>query len=198
MKKLHALLISLICIWFVACSALIFWFSTTSKTQFDPDMLLSQGLMDLHFETNLVAALQANALSMPLLNDKNPLTQIRGTVFHITQGDCYCEWLAQAHQEKINIWSGQHQLKTVNINIDSTAQLAQFVPSTPAIAIVDSQNTLVYFGPYSRGSGCFGQSGQVDNQLEAWFGSSHITTVNTKVNITSAIDVDATGCYCAT
>ena len=181
LKRIGYLIIG---VWFIACSALITWYSTSNKNEFDPKMQLSQAIMDLSFE---------QTFSQLLITVKPELTD-NARVIHFTQGDCYCEWLAEPHQNKLDEWASKHEFDAIYIDLKDFPQLQAYIPSTPAIAAIDDNNQLIYLGPYSRGSGCFSQSGEVDIQLNNYL----IMKETNKLGINALIDTDASGCYCNT
>jgi len=193
----------LIGLWFLLCSVLVLWLGSANKTEFDPRMRLSQALMSLQFESTIVDAISriSPAASYP-------------RIFHITQGQCFCEWLAKPHQNSLNAWAEQNDYSSQQLSLIDHPQLAAYVPSTPAVIAIDKDQQLIYLGPYSRGSGCFAQSGEIDAQLKVWTeqsagstgstGSAGIAddadsadSANSVANIKQAVvDTDASGCYC--
>jgi len=176
--------LGIVAVWFVVCTVLIVRFGVSNKHEFDPNMRLSQAIMDVSFD---------QALFTKLVSTGNVETN-SPSVFHFVQGNCYCEWLAQPHKTKLDSWSTDNQFVNHYINIAEHPQLAQFVPSTPAVAAFDAQQQLIYFGPYSRGTGCYSNSGEIDTQLANWLKQKG----NEAIPMQATIDTDATGCYCET
>jgi hypothetical protein len=177
--KLSLLLLT----WFSMASVAIFGLASASKSHFDPKLKLSQGLMSLSFEKNLTKAL--TKISGPI---RSP------AIYHITQGNCYCEFLVSAHQSKLNRWSLAEGFVNVAINLSQFPEIAEFIPSTPAVIAISKYGSLLYLGPYSRGTGCFASNGQVDSFLRDYVSRS---TDNTNYQST-IIETDASGCYCET
>lgn len=188
MKKISVPLALLIMAWFAISTAAIFWIASASKMQFDPNMRLSQAIMSLSFEHDVAQALAG------IGHTAAESTAGRPTIYHFTQGDCYCEYLASAHQSTMQNWSQEKGFLNVSIDISVYPQLAQFIPSTPAIVAVSATNTLIYIGPYSRGSGCFANTSDVDTYLRDW----HTQNASAGVVGQAIIDTDASGCYCQT
>jgi hypothetical protein len=115
-------------------------------------------------------------------------------IFHVSQGECYCELLAKAHQDKLNKWSADNGFNHFSVDISQLPKLAEFIPSTPAIVALDEYGSILYLGPYSRGVGCFANNGQVDNLL-----IDYVNNQADKQNSQRAIiETEASGCYCAT
>ncbi len=185
---------ALLGVWFAACSGLILWFGASAKSQFDPNLKLSQHLMSLSFEDKVVSTLLAASVS----ESKTPLGQDAqlhngATIFHISQNSCYCDWLAQAHQNSLDKWAKQNDFASVHLNLHQARALQDLIPSTPAVVAIDENQELIYLGPYSRGSGCFTQSGKIDEQLANW----KLNKASQAVYYGGAIiDTDASGCYC--
>lgn len=189
----------LVGLWFLLCTGLITWFGAGNKSEFDPQMQLSQEIMDIDFEAKFVSMLQNEVNAVLVTSDAQDEHLHTGSVFHFTQGQCYCEWLAQPHQQSINAWAQDNQFNTHTLNITQHRSIKAIIPSTPAIAVVDAQGKLIYLGPYSRGTGCFARSGEVDEQLDKWLQMQTQSDSNNLAIITNTvIDTDASGCYCAT
>lgn len=192
MGRLNAFI--LLGVWFVACSGLILWFGASAKSQFDPDLKLSQNLMNLSFEEEVVSTLLAVSSSQNTsLLGLDARLDNGATIFHISQNSCYCDWLAQAHQNSLDTWAKQNDFGSVYLNLHQASALQDLIPSTPAVVAIDENQELIYLGPYSRGSGCFTQSGKIDEQLANW----KLNKANQTVSYGGAIiDTDASGCYC--
>ena len=197
-------MVAAVVIWFIAASAIIYYVSITSLVEFDPKMKLSEAIMSLSFEHELVSLLNSTKYNDASQNDSSSpdiSSQVQAKIYHFFQGDCYCERLASAHQSRLTRWSSQEGFSNINIDVKESRVLAKSIPSTPAVAVVNQQGELIYLGPYSRGAGCFADSGQIDDFLAAW-----IAQQNTGKSKQSAwqhsqnaiIDTDAKGCYCAT
>lgn len=141
-------------------------------------------MMSLSMEDELVSVLA----SMP-----NGLNSSRGRaiVYHVSQGDCFCETLSESHKKTLNEWAFDKQISYQTLALNSIPALSRFVPSTPAVIVLNQQNELVYLGPYSTGMGCLQDSGLVDERIKSYF-------QNTNRPLTATIQSEAKGCYCAT
>ncbi len=173
-----------ILLWFLISTVIIFWFASAAKSEFDPQLKLSQAIMSSDFEQSLVKSL------LPSLSKLEPQVHL----FHIVQNNCYCEWLAQSHVRNLTAWSKTQDFSNVTLDISDYPNLREFVPSTPAIIAIDKRGKLLYMGPYSRGSGCFAGSGQVDQYLQQWLDLPK--AMKNKQN--AIVDTEASGCYCNT
>lgn len=194
-------------LWFVACTGLIVWIGTASKSQFDPNMKLSMALMNLSFESDLIASINSIRKAELSTNTETLATDTQASIFHITQGDCYCEWLAQSHISTLTTWSQKNEMTSYKIDLNKHPDLRAFVPSTPAVLAIDQYDQLIYFGPYSRGSGCFSNSGMIDQVLDHWLArvaeseNKQVTSLQNTLTPTpeqGIVDTDANGCYCIT
>ncbi|MFC3120527.1 DUF6436 domain-containing protein [Agaribacter flavus] len=173
--------------WLILCSSLIVWVGASNKSEFDPEMRLSSAIMDMNFEYTVVEKFA-------------PLSTVGETrqLFHIYQGDCFCEWLARTHISKLSLWAANQDFAIIDVNLDEHPELKPLIPSTPAVLAIDDRHRLIYLGPYSRGSGCFSASGQVDDVLKQYV-ERDLAIQNPSTRFPSAtIEVDASGCYCST
>ena len=205
----------LVVAWFSIATVLIFGFNTAGKSAFDPVMRLSQAIMSTQFENQVSDTLQAS-LNLAKMTSELETEEIAGYIVRVTQGDCFCEWLSNRHQVNLTDWASDNKFVTLSLDINDLPQLEEFVPSTPAIIALNHNQQLIYFGPYSRGAGCFASTGEVDaflsnyvqqnahSQREVNTNLNSTLTVNnlstdlqqTDIKLASVIDVDATGCYC--
>lgn len=164
-----------VAIWFVATSVAIILFGNKGLQEFDPNLRLASSLMDLSFEQKLVNVLPRSGGS---------------EIFHIIDTSCPCTFVNNLHRSAINKWAEQQQLKQTQLTLSQYPQLAHFVPSTPAVAVIDESHQLVYFGPYAEGAGCFQSKGIVDSAIKPVFERGE--EVNTQIRS------EAYGCYCET
>ncbi|SMF27289.1 hypothetical protein SAMN02745866_01731 [Alteromonadaceae bacterium Bs31] len=123
---------------------------------------------------------------------------------HFHEPGCYCNAPSQEHlQAIINTYQfrnveffsisneehstiGENADKLIAIDHEKNAELYQLIPSSPGVAIWDSNNKLAYFGPYSLGPSCDSRNGFVEGVLENLI-------VGQEANITSTV---GTGCFC--
>jgi hypothetical protein len=191
---------TLIGVWFIVASSAIFWLSSETKAEFDPRLELSQSIMSLSFEQELIT--QLHSISMVAVKPEGPLkansegerTQMQPTIYHVTQGQCYCEYVSSPHKSALQKWSTDSGFTNINVDINLHPNLLTFIPSTPAVIAISGDNSLIYLGPYSRGMGCFANNGQVDEFLAKWISQDPAS----RRQHNALIDTDATGCYCET
>lgn len=185
-------------LWFTACSALVVWIGSANKSAFDPSSKLAIAIMDLSFERALIHAVES---PFQKTNESINSGSKIGKIFHITQGDCFCEWLAKSHKNNLEQWSAENGFSSYNVDLKQRPDLAKFIPSTPAVLAIDDNGQLLYFGPYSRGSGCFSSSGKIDERLDEWKNSQKQYQGQSNIgrgSLGAMIDTDASGCYCQT
>jgi hypothetical protein len=178
-------------IWFCIAFWAINWVGESKFTDFDPELRLSSEMMSLSMEAELVNLLPASVEQNGLENVDSDSENANGTIFHVTQGSCFCETLSESHKNTLNEWASSKQISYQNIDVSSMPNLQRFVPSTPAVIVLNKNRELVYLGPYSTGMGCFQSSGMVDERIKPYFQNSAVT-------LRATIQSEAKGCYCAT
>lgn len=170
-------------LWFVLASAFVIAMNQSTMQPFDHDNRLAMQLMSLDFESQLVSSL-ANAESME-----------GARVVHLSSGNgCFCQTLVTKHVTKIDTLLQNSQARVFHIDIDNYPELQKQVPSTPAIAVINQHEKLLYFGPYSQGSGCFSASGAVDAVIKTAFIQTEPAPANSPIQ--TVIVAEANGCYC--
>jgi hypothetical protein len=178
-------------IWFCIAFWAINWVGESKFKDFDPELRLSSQMMSLSMEGELVSLLPASFNQGELENiEDNPESE-NGTIFHVTQGSCFCETLSESHKNTLNNWALSERISYQNIDISGIPEIQRFVPSTPAVIVLNKNRELVYLGPYSTGMGCFQSSGMVDERIKPYF-------QNAAAPLRATIQSEAKGCYCAT
>jgi len=109
---------------------------------------------------------------------------LSNTIIHFTSNNCSCTQYSEDHKRDINKQAGLDGFNVVNINLP--AHLESIIPSTPSILIVNKDEELLYFGPYSIGLACSASNGYVETVMQNY----------AKGYSASLIMHDATGCYC--
>jgi hypothetical protein len=164
-------------IWCIACLAGLLSLSVSQLDEFDPQSKLSMAITDIEFEQNFVKQLQKNHSS------------IGQSIIHFSDNNCFCETLAQPHITRLSNDMHANGFHNIHINIKTLPEFSQFVPSTPAVAIVGALQELIYLGPYSEGYGCLQGTGLVDALLPK---------INSSAAENTILITDAKGCYCET
>lgn len=109
----------------------------------------------------------------------------KGTLIHIWSSDCRCNTLALGHKRDVSKQAESDNFHVLDVELDDIPG-SSIIPSTPAVALIDSQGQLAYFGPYSTGLGCGESSGLIEvalNNLRHGFNPGLIV-------------YEAKGCYC--
>ncbi|WP_448213458.1 DUF6436 domain-containing protein [Colwellia sp. MEBiC06753] len=137
---------------------------------FDPEYGLAQ-----HTPKSLLTALAQDNLLAEALNENGNM------IVHFQSPNCQCDQVSSGHIMALNNQAAHHfSIKQITVSANHSA-----IPSTPAVAIVES-GELLYFGPYGQGIGCNNSQGfaqTVLNNLNKGFRANIIVS-------------DAKGCYC--
>ena len=167
--------VSLVALWFVISSIAVIFVGKTNMKDFDQSLLMSQALMDLEYEQNLVGLIKEQGIP-------------NGSLIHITsKAFCFCDQLARGHQSSLDKKIQDSSVDSFSIQIDSKHPLSKLIPSTPAVVLIDKNGNLKFAGPYSEGTGCFGKYGQIDGILDNYLTNQHSNPI---------IRSEANGCYC--
>lgn len=150
----------------------ILYLSSEGKAEFDPKQRLLNAALSPTFDDELVR----------LISSTNQLDG--ATVVHFQASACGCNLISQSHRQSVAALAAKNQYK--NVELEPSDELQAFVPSTPAVAVIDNKGKLTYFGPYSSGLFCSENEGLVE---------PFISEVNTKMPNAVVIS-DANGCYC--
>ncbi|MFC4700930.1 DUF6436 domain-containing protein [Glaciecola siphonariae] len=187
----------LVLLWFGLASSLVMAMNRFTLTDFDHDNRLAMQLMSLDFEQRLVERL-AKAQTM------------RGKrIVHIRSSEpCFCESLVASHANKLDALVAKQNTQSnpaVNdasitnvyyIDLSQHPSLTALVPSTPAIAVINEQEQLVYYGPYAQGSGCFSSAGEVDAVIRKELMEQRTARSESIGKNSAVIRAEARGCYC--
>jgi len=108
------------------------------------------------------------------------------TVVHIiSQDSCLCQLTASRHIHEVKGKVSSIGKTNITVNIEDTPGLSDILSSTPAIAVFDDEERLIYLGPYSTMVGCLSGNGTVEPYLDS------------KAALGAIIPLEATGCYCS-
>jgi len=109
---------------------------------------------------------------------------LSNTIIHFTSEHCFCTQYSEAHKRDINQQAGLDGFNVVNVHLPE--HLESIVPSTPSILIVNKDQELLYFGPYSIGLACTASNGYVETVMQNY----------AKGYSAPFIIKEASGCYC--
>ena len=163
-----------IVVWAVCLLLGITYLSLLKVKDFDPNGELSRQAMDISFDAKLLSYIQANAEI-----NKN-------AVIHFEKDACFCQHVAAPHITSVKKLAARIEMSNQTIVIKN-GDLA-LIPSVPAVAVIDGQGVLRYFGPYSTGMFCTEGSGVVEKFITSRDAGYHSIGTN--------ILSDAKGCYC--
>ena len=163
-------------VWITMVLVLLKIIEVTKLQPFDPQQKLHTQSMTNNFETNFASVLKAST------------GEIANTAVHFRTGNCICESLAQNHSDELANNLSISGYKNLTLTLDELTEITAYIPSTPAVAIFNESQQLIYLGPYSIGLGCF-----TDNSLVASI-SRYLSATYLGAQINSAVE----GCYCTT
>jgi len=158
-------------LWLAFTLAAAIYFISARLVKFDPDGKLS------------------NKNSRVVIQQLKEMGELEGidlsdTIIHFTSDSCSCTQYSEDHKRDINQQAGLDGFDVVNIHLP--ANLESIIPSTPSILIVNKDEDLLYFGPYSIGLACTASNGYVETVMQNYAkGYSAPFIMN-----------EATGCYC--
>jgi len=144
----------LLIIWAAGLLLAVLYAASNKAKYFDPHNVLHQSALSLSFDTLFVEALSKDNL------------ELTGSVIHFQRSDCFCQTVAQSHINSVEKLAEKHQFNNVTVMVDELSILKAFVPSVPAVAVIDKAGKLNYFGPYSSGMFCTEGDGLVEPFIE--------------------------------
>ena len=163
-----------IAVWSVCLLLGIIYLSILKVKDFDPNGVLSRQAMDISFDYKLLSYIQANAAIS------------KNAVIHFEKDACFCQHVAAPHITSVKKLAARNEMSNQTI-ILKNGDLA-LIPSVPAVAVIDGQGVLRYFGPYSTGMFCTEGSGIVEKFITSRDAVYHSIGTN--------ILAEAKGCYC--
>lgn len=116
----------------------------------------------------------------PFINSSPNLSQ--NTVLHFSKPNCACQKTSEQHVNNLNKLAKENSFNVINVSINKH----DIIPSTPAVAIMNNEGELIYFGPYGQGIACSQTSGFAQTML-----NNYVRGYSANVIIK-----EAKGCYC--
>lgn len=150
--------------------------------------LISQkeaGLRDFDPTSKLYAISLSDNQFDSLLNEISNQGNDDNIVVHIRNKDCVCNSIASQHIKNVASLAETQNMTYKTLYIEDQPSLREWVPSVPAIAIINESGKLTYFGAYSSGIKCSPNEGFPEkyiNGYENQFGTD--------------FSFEAMGCYC--
>ncbi|MBO1256499.1 hypothetical protein J3L16_12475 [Alteromonas sp. 5E99-2] len=171
--KQNIVILSLI-LWFAATLAALYYLKADRIKQFDPEGALTAKSSTMAFDDELVNLLKKRGIKA-------------NTLVHFSeQPSCYCNNLSQRFSKPLHQQLGS-EYTFENVELDES--LLEFIPSYPAIAVIDDQFRLRYLGPYASGIGCWVGKGNTEKIVNIAKSSDYFGAV---------INSEVKGCYCNT
>jgi hypothetical protein len=160
--------------WVLLCFLALLYISKQGKSEFDPQQRLLNSARSPHFDEQFAT----------LVNSVQAINQ--ATIVHFQAPSCSCNLISQSHRQSVVELAAKNNYTNIELNV--TENLREFVPSTPAVAILDEQGKLIYLGPYSSGFYCSANEGLVEPFI-----------LGTTTKMPNAVIIsEARGCYCET
>lgn len=167
--------------------AVVWWQAkrTVAPAWFDPAQIAPHAFNDPANIARLLAALE----------EEQPSLKKGGALFiRFAQPDCPCEQLVENYHLLLTPSLQKQGLRVINLDSDAMQHLAarlgpelwEWVPSTPAILVLDARRSLAYFGPYHQEGICSSENSYLEPVLEALRQGRPVNIVNTLVE----------GCFC--
>jgi len=110
------------------------------------------------------------------------------TLIHFRDQDCRCRLINDEHFNRIVEKYSPQGINIITVNKHTLPQNSplQYIPSSPAAAIVDTQGKLAYFGPYSLNALCNQEDGFVETTLNTLLAEQAVENIHTM----------GEGCFC--
>lgn len=162
--------------WIATVFVLLKVVEVTKLRSFDPNQRLYLQSISTDFEKKITELLHKNT---------GDLTK---TAIHFRSGKCACEALVGSHSDELATNLAAANFHNVTVKLDDLPGIGAYIPSTPAVAIFNESQQLIYLGPYAIGLGCFTDDSLINTILRY-----------TRANYWGAqINSDVEGCYCTT
>ena len=183
-KPHHRRWILLAALLWLGLMILVWWFGNrVSPAWFDPAHIAPHGFNEPANLTRLLDALESD------IQPEGPL------FIRFAQPDCPCESLVENYHLLLTPSLKKQGLQVITLTPDRMQQLAarlgpelwEWVPSTPAILMLDSARQVAYFGPYHQDGICNSENSYLEPVLEALRTGQPVNIINTLVE----------GCFCA-
>ena len=162
-------------IWTVSLLLAVLYASSSKLKPFDPNNHLHQAALETKFDELFLRQLQTFE------------SHTVNTVFHFRTDSCFCQTVAQSHINSVEKLAKRKTFRNIKVDLSLLPELKQYVPSVPAVAVVDKEGRLSYLGPYSSGVYCTQGNGLVEPFIE-----------KKKIqNLGATVISQSQGCYCA-
>ncbi|GMM83967.1 DUF6436 domain-containing protein [Pseudoalteromonas sp. MTN2-4] len=161
--------------WAASLLLAVLYASSSKLKSFDPNNQLHQAALQTRFDKLFLTQLQT--IEANLVN----------TVFHFRTDSCFCHTVAQGHIASVEKLAERQTFRNIKVNLVTNSKLKRFIPSVPAVAVVDEEGKLSYLGPYASGMFCTQGNGLVEPFIKRMQGQ----------NLGATVISQSQGCYCA-
>ena len=167
-------LIFLVIVWVAIVLCSILYASLSKVRSFDPQNKFFLQTSEERFEQRFLSALGESLALSP-----NMVISFSGL-------GCFCETLAASHLERIEALAIDEGFQFNDLDI-TLKNMRDFLPSTPAIAVINDLGSLSYLGPIGAGPLCAQSNDLVGKFIKK----------NTRSSLVGSLIVsDTKGCYC--
>lgn len=194
------LIISLFSIWITATLFGLWWFQQANLKSF----------ITPQDDTMFYQPMAIESLFTPYLKELPAPLENQQTLIHFWKPDCLCNRVSQRHfsrlltnfsAEELRIVIIAHpdsrdeeieQLQALNgdrLSITKANNTLRSLPSSPALALINEENKLGYFGPYGFGAFC--------TSNEEGFLSSIVNQMASDAPLNTFTNVIGKGCFCS-
>ncbi|MFT4907672.1 MAG: hypothetical protein ACI978_001755 [Oleispira sp.] len=196
----NGLIIGLFSLWIAATLLGLWWFQQANLKNF----------ISAEDDTRFYQPQAIEALLEPYLNQLPPTLKNQQTLLHFWRPDCLCNKVSQRHFSRLLSSFNNEELRIVIIahpmsrdeEINDLQQLngARLaviraeddllpLPSSPSLALIDTDNKLGYFGPYGFGAFC--------TSNDDGFLTSIVNRMATDQPLNTFTNVIGKGCFCS-
>lgn len=169
-------ILGIVFIWFFGALFFLAFFANSGLSHFDPTGRLTNASQNLHFDQTFVDSL------------KGDVGNLQSTVVHFEMDDCQCNQIAAEHKASVALLATEQYYTNKVIKVSQFPSVTQWLPSVPAVAVIEDDGRLAYLGPYSAGYSCSAGNGIVERYIEV--------KPQKMNNLPASIVTDTLGCYC--
>lgn len=115
-----------------------------------------------HWVSNTSNSDTINSYLSGLLNNLEP----KAAIIHLVDDSCWCQSLSTNHIKSLDKLAIENDVTRLQVKkSDLPEQISRLIPSFPAVIILNKNQIMSYFGPYSDGISCSTNNGFVETLL---------------------------------
>lgn len=176
MKFSAILLVS--CFWICLITASILFLSSKKVKHYDPNGLLALNASGQNFDKEFKTIFTDRSFTF------------KNAVVHFFSDNCFCRTVAQSHINSVTALASEQGYEQFSFDVDDLSDINEYIPSIPSVAVFDTNENLVYLGPYSSGIFCTEGNGLVEPFIKKDLAIRSLPG--------AIIMSEAKGCYCET